>query len=116
MGPDHIACSTCNRYPHKDKRAHCSLCYKNFCKTCLKTNYKISFPEQKEEKGSDKLTSSRISNLENRVNTLENTVNFLYENYENSLKKTSTYKNEPNNSLMATQQDCIPLICNKNKI
>ena len=24
--------------------------------------------------------------------------------------------NETNNSLMATQQDCIPLICNKNKI
>ena len=24
VGPDHIACNTCNRYPHKDKRAaHC---------------------------------------------------------------------------------------------
>ena len=42
----------------------------------------------------------------------------MYENYENSLEKTPTSNmyNETNNSLMATQHDCIPLICNKNKI
>ena len=113
-GPEHIPCSHCCRYLHKKNRAHCSLCYKNFCRICLKTNYEINFPEQKEEKAMDNLTSSRISNLENRLNMLESTVNFLNENYQNFLNKESSKINEK--TLMAKQQECIPLICNKNKI
>jgi len=66
-GPEHIPCSNCHRYLHKKNRAHCFLCYKNFCKNCLKTNYKINFPEQKEEKIVDSLTLSRISNLVQRL-------------------------------------------------
>ena len=72
IGPNHKECHFCKRYPHKTLRAHCSLCYKNFCKTCVQTILKIDFPDFKKENYSrNKITNNRISTLETRLNQIE---------------------------------------------
>jgi len=40
-GPTSIPCQYCDRYFHKSQRAHCPLCYKNFCIKCIATHLKI---------------------------------------------------------------------------
>ena len=83
IGPNHKECHFCKRYPHKTLRAHCSLCYKNFCKTCVQKVLKIDFPDFKKENDSgNKIINNRISTLETRLNQIEKTVDFLYENFE----------------------------------
>ena len=72
IGPDHKECYFCKRYPHKTLRAHCSLCYKNFCKTCVQMVLKTKFPDFKKENNSgNKIMNNRISTLEIRLNQIE---------------------------------------------
>ncbi|KAG4935943.1 hypothetical protein JHK85_050862 [Glycine max] len=83
IGSDHKECHFCKRYPHKTLRAHCSLCYKNFCKTCVQTVLKIEFPDSKKENDSrNKIMNNRISTLEIRLSQIEKKVDFLYKNFE----------------------------------
>jgi len=106
-------CYFCIRYAHKTLRAHCSLCYKNFCKTCVQTILKIDFPDFKKENYSrNKITNNRISTLETRLNQIEKMVDFLYGNFEKS--RSPNFTEEQKNGLMALKnKDCIPIICNK---
>ncbi|KAG4920722.1 hypothetical protein JHK82_049668 [Glycine max] len=74
IGPDHKECHFCKRYPHKTLRVHCSLCYKNFCKTCVQMVLKTKFPDFKKENNSgNKIMNNRISTLEIRLNQMEKT-------------------------------------------
>jgi len=115
IGPDHKECYFSKRYPHKTLRAHCSLCYKNFCKTCLQTVLKIDFPDfKKENYYGNKVINNKISTLETRLNQIEKTIDFFYENFEKNRTSTSIFYEEQASGLMALQnKDCIPIICNK---
>ncbi|KAH1214236.1 hypothetical protein GmHk_14G042008 [Glycine max] len=115
IGPDHKECHFCKRYPHKTLRAHYSLCYKNFCKTCVQTVLKMEFPDFKKENDyGNKIMNNRISTLEIRLNQMEKTVDFLYENFEKNRNKI--FPKEHTSGRMALQnKDCITIICNEKK-
>ena len=79
IGHNHKECHFCKRYPHKMLRVHCSLCYKNFYKTCVQTALKTDFPNFKKENDSgNKIMNNRISTLGTRLNQIEKMVDFLY--------------------------------------
>ena len=71
IGPDHKEFHFCKRYPHRTLRAHCSLCYKNFCKTCIQTVLKTKFPDFKKENDS----GNKIM-LEIRLNQMKKNCRF----------------------------------------
>ena len=94
IGPYHKECHFCKRYSHRMLRTHCSLCYKNFCKTCVQMVLKIEFPDFKKENDSgNKIINNRISTLEIRLNQMEKIVDFLYENFEKKAEIQTFLKN-----------------------
>ena len=100
IGPDHKEFHFCKRYPHRTLRAHCSLRYKNFCKTCVQTVLKTEFPDFKKENDyGNKIMNNKISTLEIRLNQKEKTVDFLYNFFKKS--KNPNFSEEHTSGLMA---------------
>lgn len=117
-GPDHIECLFCKRYFHKNLRAHCALCYKIFCQTCLKQFLRQDFPklDTTTVNKENKVVNNRLSTLETRINQIEKTVDFLYENFERGNTNASdTHEINSFKSLVETRLDqlekTVSLLC-----
>ena len=54
----------------QENRFTCSICLKQACSSCLRTNNK-KWRQEVELKSEDKLLTSRVRNLENRINSIE---------------------------------------------
>ena len=116
-GPSSIPCQYCDRYFHKSQRAHCPLCYKNFCIKCITTHMKIQetpiFLEQKENIKDKNIIDTRTSILETKINNLEEKILHLEQIIQDS--RTSIISKNIQNNMMGTTE-CIPLVCNEKQL
>ena len=69
-GDYNIQCAFYIYYSSQENRFTCSICLKQACSSCLRTNNK-KWRQEVELELEDKLLASRVKNLENRINSLE---------------------------------------------
>ena len=69
-GDYNIICDFCIYYPSRENRFTCSICLKQACSSCLRTNNK-KWRQEVELEPEDNILVSRVRNLENRINNLE---------------------------------------------
>ena len=69
-GDYNIKCAFCIYYPSQENRFTCSICLKQACSSCLRTNNQ-KWRQELELEPEDKILVSRVRNLERRINNLE---------------------------------------------
>uniref|UniRef100_A0ACD6A033 Uncharacterized protein n=1 Tax=Avena sativa TaxID=4498 RepID=A0ACD6A033_AVESA len=107
-GDYNIKCAFCIYYPSQENRFTCSICSRQACASCLKSNNQ-GWRQEVEIEPEDQILSSGVRNLENRINKLEAELEELKYKLENNSgnidQEDNTIKNTELKDQMVTVRE-----------